>query len=201
MGVRQKWDVILPSGAYVTLYKQDCSHYEMRENKSLLSCGFAEAIHIIVKMPPSSSVENCSKTMRNHNQIWIFIFFRLVSNDVSVDCKHLVGHNRVLSFFTPSCSTSVCEGSVFLQFCDKIQSRMHQVSTQMYLSFYRTVTHGKTHGIFYKEILLSIRCDGYPIFPHLNLPPDKNPSKQVHAILPSSSHPPKQVQKTHETSR
>ena len=31
---------ILPSGAYATLYMRDCSHYEMRENKPHLSCGF-----------------------------------------------------------------------------------------------------------------------------------------------------------------
>ena len=31
---------ILPSGDYVTLYMRDCSHYEMRENKLHLSCGF-----------------------------------------------------------------------------------------------------------------------------------------------------------------
>ena len=31
---------LIPSGAYVTLYMRDCSHYEMRENKRHLSCGF-----------------------------------------------------------------------------------------------------------------------------------------------------------------
>ena len=31
---------ILPSGAYVTPYMRDYSHYEMRENKPHLSCGF-----------------------------------------------------------------------------------------------------------------------------------------------------------------
>ena len=31
---------IRPSGAYVTIYMRDCSHYEMRENNRHLSSGF-----------------------------------------------------------------------------------------------------------------------------------------------------------------
>ena len=31
---------IFPSGAYLTLYMRDCSHYKMRENKQHLSYGF-----------------------------------------------------------------------------------------------------------------------------------------------------------------
>ena len=37
---------ILPSGAYVPLYMRDCSHYDMREHKWHLSCGFPQAVHI-----------------------------------------------------------------------------------------------------------------------------------------------------------
>ena len=75
----------------------------------------------------------------NLNQIWISIFFHLISNDISIGFKQLVGHESVfLSFCNPSCSTAACKGSVFLQFCDKIQSSIHQIFTQMYLSFYRT---------------------------------------------------------------
>ena len=125
-----------------------------------------------------------------------------MSNDVHVGigCKQLAGHNNILSFYTPSCSTAVCKGSVFLQFCDKIQSSIHQIFTQMYL----TVSTGQSHmerptESFIKKFFF--RCDGHAIFLHLNLPPNKNPSKQVHANLPSSPFPPKQFQKTHEPSR
>ena len=64
------------TSTFVTLYMRDYSHYEMRENKSHLSCGFPQAAHVIVKMPRSCCVENC-QTMQNHNQTWIFIFFHL----------------------------------------------------------------------------------------------------------------------------
>ena len=40
-----KHRTILLSGANVTLYMQDCSHYEMRENKRDLSYGFPLAVH------------------------------------------------------------------------------------------------------------------------------------------------------------
>ena len=63
------------------------------------------------------------------NQIWIFIFFHLVSNDVGIACKQLVRHNSILSFVMPSFSTAVCKGSVFLHFYDKIQSSMPQIVT------------------------------------------------------------------------
>ena len=52
---------------------------------------------------------------------------------------------------------------------------------------------------FLKEFFF--RCDGHLIFPHLNLPPNKKPLKEVYAILPSSAYLLKQVQKTHEPSR
>ena len=70
-----------------------------------------------------------------------FIFFHLVSNDVGVGCKQLVGHKSVLSFCNPSCLTVVCKGSVFLQFCGKTQSRIHQIFTQIYL----IVSTGQSH--------------------------------------------------------
>ena len=33
-------NLVLPPGAYVALHMRDYSHYEMRENKRHLSCGF-----------------------------------------------------------------------------------------------------------------------------------------------------------------
>ena len=150
-------------------------------------------------MPRSYCVENCSNNAKSQLNL-NFILFNLVSNDVSVDCKQLVRFNSVLSFCTPSCSTAVCKGSVFLQFCNKIQSRMHQIFTQMYL----TVSIGQSHMERPKESFIKtffFRGDSHPIFPYLNLPPNENPPKQVHVILPSSPYPPKQVQKTHEASR
>ena len=145
-------------------------------------------------MPLSSCVEICSNNAKSQPNL-NFIFFHLVSNDVGVGCKQLVGHNSVLSFTTPSCSTAVCKGSVFLQFCNKIQSSMHQIFTQMYL----TASIGQSHmerptELFMKKFFF--QCDGLPICPHLNLPSQKSPPKQVYAILPSSPYPPKHVQKT-----
>ena len=126
------------------------------------------------------------QTMQNHNQTWIFIFLHLVSNGVGVGCKHLVGHNSVLSFCTPSCSTAVFKGSVFLQFWNKIQSSMHQIFTQMHLSVSVGQSHIESHTeLFTKKFLFRFQCDGYPIFLHLSLLPIKNPPKQEHAILPS----------------
>ena len=80
---------ILPSGSYVTLYMRECSHYEMRENNRHLSCGFSETIHVIVKMPRSCCVDNCS---------------------------------------------NIAKPQPNLNFFDKIQSSMHQIFTQMYLT-------------------------------------------------------------------
>ena len=67
---------------------------------------------------------------------------------------------------------------------------------------YLTVSFGQSDlesptELFMKEFFFRFRCDGHPIFPHLNLPPNKNLPKQEHQILPSSFHPPKQIQKTH----
>ena len=129
--------------------------------------------------------------MQNHNQIWIFVFFHLVSNDTDVGLKQLVGRNSVLSFCTLSCSTTVCKGNVFLQFCDKIQSSMHQIFTQMHL----TIAIGQSHmerptKSFIKKFFFCFPCNGQPIFPHLNLPPNKK-SPQTgtchFTILPLSS--------------
>ena len=52
---------------------RDCSHYEMRENKRQLSCGFPEAIHIIVKMPRSSCVENCSNNAKSQPNLNLYV--------------------------------------------------------------------------------------------------------------------------------
>ena len=87
---------ILPSGSYVTLYMRECSHYEMRENNRHLSCGFSETVHVIVKMPRSCCVDNCS---------------------------------------------NIAKPQPNLNFFDKIQSNMHQIFTQMYL----TVSIGPSH--------------------------------------------------------
>ena len=76
----------------------------------------------------SSCVGNCSnneKSQPNPN----FYILPSGKNDVGVGCKQLVGHNSILSFCTPSCSTAICKGSAFLQFCDKIQSSMHKIFT------------------------------------------------------------------------
>ena len=139
--------------------------------------------------------------MQNHNQIRIFTSFHLVSNDAGAGYKQLVGHNSVLSFCTPSCSTAVCKGSVFLQFCDKIQSSMHQIFAQMYL----TVSIGMLHierptESFIKKFFFPCRVHS-PRFSAFEPTSQQKSSKQVHVILPSSPYPLKQFHKTHEPSR
>ena len=140
-------------------------------------------------MPRSSCTEKCSNNEKIKTKSEFILFFYLVSNDGSVGCKQLVGHESVLSFCNPSCSTAVCKGSVFLQFSDKIQSSIHQIFTQMYL----TVSTGQSHmerptESFIKKFFF--RCDGHAIFLHLNLPP-KQKSLQTgtcqFTILPLSS--------------
>ena len=122
-------------------------------------------MHLIVKMSPASSVKNCLNNAKSL-QIWIFMFFHLASNDVCTGCKQLVCHNSVFSFYTLF-STVVCKGSVFLQFCDKIQSIMHQIFNQMYL----IVSIGQSHlerpmESFIKKFFF--RSNGHPIFQHMN---------------------------------
>ena len=76
----------------------------------------------------------------------------------------------------------------------KHASNIHQT---VFNGFYRTVTHGKSRRIIYKEILLLMVT---PSFEH----PNKYPPKQATCHFkgpPSSAHPPKQVQETHEPSR
>ena len=114
------------------------------------------------------------QTKQNHNQIWIFVFFHLVSNDVGVGCKQLVGHNSVLSFCTPSCSTAVCKRSVFFQFYDKIQSSMHQIFNQNVLnSFCRRSHMERPTESFIKKFFF--QCDGHPVFCIWTYLPTKNP--------------------------
>ena len=57
-----------------------------------------------------------------------------------------------------------CKGSVFLQFCDKIQSSMHQIFTQMYLavSIIGQSQGRDPHKIFIKKLFF--RYNGHPIF-------------------------------------
>ena len=94
------------------------SHYKISENKLHLTSGFPKAINSIVKMLRSC----CIQTRKNNNQTWIFMFFHALSNGVGVGWKQLVKHSNVKVFALTSWST-VCKGSVFLQFCGKIQSQ------------------------------------------------------------------------------
>ena len=94
------------------------SHYKISDNKLHLTSGFPKAINSIVKMLRSC----CVQTRKNNNQTWIFMFFHALSNGVGVGWKQLVKHSNVKVFALTSWST-VCKGSVFLQFCGKIQSQ------------------------------------------------------------------------------
>ena len=91
--------------------------------------------------------------MQNHNQTWFFIFFLLISNGVGSGCNQFVGHNTISQqLFTPLARWStICKGNIFLQFCYKIQSSMHQIFTQMYLTVsirpsHMERTNGLSHG-------------------------------------------------------
>ena len=138
--------------------------------------------------------------MQNHNQTWIFIFFHLVNNGFGIGCKPLVGHRRVLSFCTASSSINCCISRKCIPavLCQNPIKHASNIHLNVFNRFFWTVAHGKSYRIIYKEILFSFLMwwHGHHIFLHLNLPPNKNPPKQVHLILPSSSHPPKQIQKT-----
>ena len=116
---------ILPSGAYFTLYMQDCSHYKMRENKRHLSCGFH---HITVKMRRVTCVKNCSRKAKSQPNLNFYVLPSGISNGFSVSFKQLVGHSSVL-IFALLVLQLLCKGSVFLQFYVKIESSMHQIFT------------------------------------------------------------------------
>ena len=156
-------------------------------------------------MPCSSCVENCSNYEKSQPSMKSYILPS--GKQWSWRCLQAVGraqqrfkflHSSFLVVQLPE--WAVCKGSVFQQFCDKIHSSMHQIFPQMYL----TVSIGQSNmerptELFIKKFFF--RWDGHPIFPHLNLPPNKKLPKQVHAILPSFPYPPKQVQKAYEPSR
>ena len=91
--------------------------------------------------------------MQNHKQTWFFIFFLLISSGVSGGCHQFVGHNTISQqLFTPLARWStLCKGNIFFQFCYKIQSSMHQIFTQMYLTVsirpsHMERTNGLSHG-------------------------------------------------------
>ena len=136
-------------------------------------------------MPPNSCVENCSNNSKSQPNLNFYIFpsgkqwRRRWLQAIGRAPQHL----KFLRSYLFNCC--ICKGSVFLQFCDKIQLSMHQIFTQIYL----TVSIGQSHmesptELFTKKFFFCFQCDGQPIFPHLN--PTKIPPKQAHAILPSS---------------
>ena len=135
--------------------------------------------------------------MQNHNQISIFIFFHLVSNNVEVGCKQLVGHNSILSFCTPSFNCCMQRKCIFAVLWQNPLKHVSTIYPNVFNSFYRTAKHVKTHGMIYKEILLSMRWSShFPAFESTSFPTKIPPSRYTPFY-----HPPKQVQKTHEPSR
>ena len=57
---------------------------------------------------------------------------------------------------------------------------------------YLTISIGQSHierptRLFIKKFFFCFRCDGELIFPHLNLPPNKNHPEQVHATIPQDT--------------
>ena len=90
--------------------------------------------------------------------------------------------------------STVCKGSVFLQFCDKIQPSMRQIFTKMYL----TVSIGTSHMKSPMELFMFL-ISGQP--PHLNLPIKISLSRYLPFEQPTTLPPsPKQGQETHESS-
>ena len=165
---------ILLSGFYVTLYMQGCSHYEMRENQQHLSCGFPEAVHIVVKMPRSSCVENCSKNAKSQPNLKFYILPS--GKQVRLHWLQAIGRaqqrfkflqSSLLVVQLPECT--VCKRSIFQQFRDKIQSSMHQVFPQIYLTVSIGQSLERPTELFIKKFFF--RWNVYLIFLHLNLPP------------------------------
>ena len=82
-----------------------------------------------------------------------------------------------------SCSNNECKGSVFQQFFDKNQSRMHQIFTQMYL----TVSIGPSYMESPTELFLKKLFFRWSLHFFAFETPNKNPPKQVHVISTASS--------------
>ena len=142
-----------------------------------MSCGFC--------------VENCSNNAKSQP---IFVFFHLVSNGVGAGCKKLVGHHRLkfLNFW----SFNWCKGGVLLQFCEKIQSSMHYIFTQIYL----IVSIGQSHmesptEFFMKKLFFQFWCDSHPHFTAFEptyLPTKITPNRSVifcHPLLSFKTSP------------
>ena len=132
-------------------------------------------------MPRSSCVENCSNFAKSQPNLkfhilpsgkqWCRRWLQAISR-AQQHFKFL--HFSLLVVQLPECT--VCKGSVFQQFCDKIQSTMYQIFFQMYL----TVSIGQSHmerptELFIKKFFF--RCDGHPPFFRIwtyLLPPSQN---------------------------
>ena len=140
--------------------------------------------------------------MQIHYQIWNFIFFHLVNNDISTDCKQLVRHNSVLSFCTLTVVVQLLHAKE-VYFCSFVTKSNQACMKYSPKCIYITVSITQSHMERSTESFIKksfFRCNGHPIFLHLNLFPNKNPPKQVHTILSSSTYPSTQVHKTHEPS-
>ena len=161
----------------------------MRENKWHLILSFSIQIILIVKMPCSSCVENCSNNAKSQINL---NFYGILPSGKQWRWRwlqQLVGHNSFVSFCTPSCSTAVCKGSdaVLWQNPIKYASNFHP---NVFNSFYRIVTHGESHGIIYKKILLLFLMWWSP---HISAFEPTSQQKSLHTcrcnftILPPSS--------------
>ena len=112
---------------------------------------YIEMSYVIVKMPRSCCIENCSNNAKSQTNL----VFYIPSSDKQRRQRWLppicrAQHHLTATFYTPRWST-ICKGNIFLQFCYKIQSSMHQIFTQMYLTVsirpsHMERTNGLSHG-------------------------------------------------------
>ena len=97
-----------------------------------------------------------------------------------------VRHNSIKDFVLLASWSAVCKGSEFLQFCEKIQSNMHQIFSQMCL----TVSIGPSHMDSSTELFIKKLFRWSPQFSSFDSP-NKNLSNRYMsfkrpAILPES---------------
>ena len=133
-----------------------------------------------MQLPRSCSAENCSNNVKSQPNLNCYI---LLSDEtgVGVDSKYFVRHNSVWDFVLLASWPAVCKGSEFLQFCEKIQSSMYKIFTQMYL----TVSIGPSHMKSSTEFIKKFFFRWWPPIFRIWTSQQKS-TKQVHVI--STTH-------------
>ena len=134
---------------------------------------------MIVKIPRSSCVENCSNNAKSQPNLNFYVlpsgkqWRRRWLQAIGRVQQRLKFLHSIFNF----CMQRKCISAVLRQNPIKHASNIH---ANVFNSFYRTVTHGKTHGIIYEEILLSMRWS-----PHFSA---FEPTSQQKSLQTSTCH-------------